>query len=409
MRALRTLLAGLALSGLLGGCATSEPLPAAEAPAAALASVPRVEAGDVWYLGAFRVPVLGTEDHEGLRFGGNALAYDAGRDSLFLIAHDWHQLTAEISIPQPRQAPSADELPRARLLQGPTDATGGRLGAISDPPNREQARIAGQLRVGDSLLLGAFHYYDSAGQQVASHFRRPRDLTTGPGSVRGPVRLGGPTPARWLGGYMTAVPPAWQAALGGAALTGLTGVPIAGNASNGPTLAVFDPRALIDPERQPRARLLVGYPLNAPLAPLEVRNPVWNFSSEIGGAAFVAGTRSVLFFGRHGTGPYCYGDGEQCRDPAKADQGTHGYPYEYRIWAYDAADLAAVARGERPPHSLEPYAVWPLSLPFERDDQHRIGGVAHDPATGRVFVTQREGDSDGKHPLVHVLRVGPPR
>jgi hypothetical protein len=417
-------LAGAALTALLlAGCSPGGSEPAAQAstgetpgglgpgtvgssptPPPVLPAEPLVQQQQLVLVGSFRVPVLGTRDEEGLRFGGNALAYDAGRDSLFLLAHDWNQLTAEISVPAPALADSPDDLPRATLRQAPADALGGRRGNISHPPNPAEARIAGQLRVGDHLLVAAYHYYDAEGEQVASHFSRGRDLSAA-GAVRGPVRLAGPTPPRWLGGYMGEVPPAWQGILGGAAFTGLSGIPIAGNASNGPTLAVFDPQALIDAARQPAARLLVGYPVEAPLAPLEHANPTWNLSSELGGAVFVAGTRSVLFFGRHGTGPYCYGTGARCNDPVKPYQGTHGYPYEYRVWAYDAADLAAAARGEIAPQSLRPYAIWPLTLPFERDDEHRIGGVAHDPATGRIFLTQREGDSDGMHPLVHVLQV----
>ena len=95
---------------------------------------------------------------------------------------------------------------------------------------------------------------------------------------------------------------------------------------------------------------------------------------------FPEGTRSVLFFGRHGLGKFCYGPGTTdqqlvgrptdggvdtwCHDPTSANKGTHAYPYHYYVWAYDANDLAAVKAGQKQPWEVKPYAVWPFSLPF---------------------------------------------
>ncbi|MEZ5659054.1 MAG: hypothetical protein R3E83_11150 [Burkholderiaceae bacterium] len=394
---------------LVSACGTHSSMPAAEQISPQAKLEPLLQPADIAYLGAFRVPVVGDGDTDGLRFGGQALAYDAQRNSLFMLGHPWTQKTAEISVPEPVRSADYDELPRATLLQGPVDATAGRLGQISNPAAGGYARIAGHLSVGDHLLIGAFHYYDATGSQVASHFSRPRDLLAPADTVRGPLALDSSAPPRWLGGYMAEVPATWRPIFGGSALTGIAGIPIAGNASNGPTAAVFDPDSLIDPAKEPAARLLLGYPLDHPLDALEVQNTVWNFSSELGGLAFVAGTRSVLFIGRHGIGPYCYGNGTECNDPAKAYQGTHGYPYRYMIWAYDAADLAAVARGGQTPHTPRPYGVWPLALTFERDDEHLIGGVAYDPARQRIYVSQQYGDADNAHPIVHVLSVNMPK
>jgi hypothetical protein len=130
-------------------------------------------------------------------------------------------------------------------------------------------------------------------------------------------------------------------------------------------------------------------------------NIYFNGSTQIKGVVFPAGTSSVLFFGRHGLGPYCYGDGDECNDPDVSDKGEHAYPYAYYVWAYDAHDLAAVKAGQKQPWDVRPYAVWSLTLPTPDTHGHHIGGVAYDPATGRIFVSQLYGD--GNYPVIHVF------
>ena len=113
---------------------------------------------------------------------------------------------------------------------------------------------------------------------------------------------------------------------------------------------------------------------------------------------FPEGTRSVLFFGRHGTGPFCYGI--KCEDPLGRWQGNHAWPYVYRVWAYDAAELALVRAGQKRPWEVKPYEVWDLSIPFPFGTKG-IKGAAYDPATGRIFIAQEQQD----RPLIHVYRV----
>ena len=60
---------------------------------------PLVYQGDLQYLGAFRVPdgQFGTSVFD---YGGTGLAFNAARNSLFIVGHDWTQAVAEIAIPQ---------------------------------------------------------------------------------------------------------------------------------------------------------------------------------------------------------------------------------------------------------------------------------------------------------------------
>src|SRR4029078_10931964 len=102
-------------------------------------------------------------------------------------------------------------------------------------------------------------------------------------------------------------------------------------------------------------------------------------STEINGVAVLAGTRTVLYIGRNGTGVFCYGNGtnnpglagtigpdneKYCYDPTSTSKGQHGWPYNYQMWAYDLNDLTAVKNGTKQPWEVQPYGVWPVSVPF---------------------------------------------
>src|SRR6059058_4195416 len=100
-------------------CALSLIVGLAGVPAASAAGhrgLPLVHAGDLAYHGAFLLPKP-VSDRKTFSYGGTALAYDPGRDGLFVVGHDWYQLTAEVSTPAPVRSQALPDLPRARFLQ----------------------------------------------------------------------------------------------------------------------------------------------------------------------------------------------------------------------------------------------------------------------------------------------------
>jgi hypothetical protein len=111
----------------------------------------------------------------------------------------------------------------------------------------------------------------------------------------------------------------------------------------------------------------------------------------------------VLFFGRQGTGPYCYGTGDECNDPVDGSKGTHAYPYRHQVWAYDANDLLSVKEGQRQPWEIQPYAIWALSE-MNNDGSAGITGMVFDPASKRIYITENYGDE----PAVHVYQIHAP-
>lgn len=362
-------------------------------------SGPLAQANSLVYRGAFRLPRESTNDSS-FAYGGTGLAFNPARNSLFMVGHDRYQMIAEITIPEVRVASSSDQLATATLLQPFNDVTEGKLGTLGVA----EMKIGGLLPYRGKLYASGYLYYDAAKTQVLSHIVSETDLRVS-GDVRGPYQVG-TVGAGFVSGYFGMVPAAWQQALGGPVLTGNCCLSIITRTSYGPAVFTIDPTRLGTVNPLP-ATPLVYYPSDHhTLGDWDVTSTVFNGSTEIRGVVFPDGTRSVLFYGRQGLGPFCYGvsgeGGGACHDPANPYKGSHAYPYSYYVWAYDANDLAAVKRREKQPWDVKPYAVWSLSLPFTSDNA-RIQGAAYDSATNRIFVTQAFGDGD--LPLVHVFSI----
>jgi hypothetical protein len=376
------------------------PPPAAAAPAALRATdLPLLQKTSLVYQGGFTLPMRTINDTR-FGFGGTALAFDPRKGTLFLVGHDWHQKVAEVAIPEIRKSSTVEGYAVATVVQPFFDITDGKAGRVADVPGialgGQATRIGGLLPWADTLYASAFIYYDANLVQKRSHFVSSRDLSQ-PADARGPFRVQADK-AGYVSGYMAVVPAVWRQLLGGPALTGNCCLSIIDRTSYGPAVFSFDPAniGVVDPVP---ATPLVYYTREHPLAAYTSSGTDFNGTTLIRGLVFPEGSRSVLFFGTHGTGTWCYG-AEQCKDPAGAGQGTHAYPYINKVWAYDAAELAKVKSGQLRPWAVRPYVTWELTLPFEKVGK-RLNGAAYDAATGRVFIAQ----GNGEQPIIHVFQV----
>jgi hypothetical protein len=375
--------------------------------------LPLLQQGDLAYVGAFRVPngQVGTSTFE---YGGTAPAYNSANDSLFMVGHDWHQMVAEIKIPQIVKASQLSSLQTATMLQPFVDVTENHMSQIcTGSPDQScvngvyqnNVKVGGLLISGNTLYGTVYAYYDGAGIQDKAHFYSGMNLSAS-GDFRGIFAVSAPQTGD-LSGFMTPIPPEWQSLLGGTALTGQCCIPVTGRTSFGPAAFAFDPVTLGVQNPVPSVPLIY-YPQSAPLSPWNSNSTVYNGNTGIHGVVFPRGTRSVLFIGSQGMGPFCYGGGGSvapydCYDPCGTSKGTHGYPYAIQVWAYDANDLIAVKSGAKNPWDPRPYALWTLNLPLT-DSCVSTGGVAYDPANNRIFLSQPYGDA--AFPLIHVLNVG---
>jgi hypothetical protein len=370
---------------------------------------------DMTYLGAFRLP-QGTFGGSRFGYGGHGLApyHDpaTGKNTLFMEGHAWYPgYVAQVEIPSGFvKSDNWDDLPQAALLQGFYDITDGK----SDTLANYMFFVYGMLPYNGRLIVGASEYYDADYSQVTSHGVSSFNLSLN-NDFQGFYSMDAAANPRSLGGYMTAVPSQWQAALGGPALTGNCCLSIISASSSGPSATVFDPDDVGTENPIPGSTVLF-YPLEHPLADGTIQNNLFNLATHIGGMAFPSGSRSVLFVGRQGIGPYHYGcgidEGESCPsdcygecsvDPCDRSKGTHAYPYVHQVWAYDANDLAAVRTGQKQYWEVRPYAVWTLE-DMDTSGCADVRGAGYDPLTRRLYITQ----SYGEDPRVDVYQIGYP-
>lgn len=370
-------------------------------------TLPLVRAADLTYVGAFKVPDTGANGGW-LSFAGSAIIYNPANNSLFISNRD--HVFAEITIEPPVKSVVLNDLNRGHYLQGFQDPSEGHWNDANAMAGNGFGSNSG-LVVNGKLLVSGVIYYDANGIQQASHFSRSTNLTLG--SFSGWTRFSGVPQTGYVSGWMAAIPAEWQAKLGGAALTGQCCIPIVSRTSNGPSAFAFDPTKI--GQATASAVPLIYYDgVHATLGPWEGSNPVYGATASIAGMVFPVGTRSLLYFGRNGIGPHCYGDGTAdkalvtehlCYDPTTNTKGSHAYPYNYQVWAYDANDLAAVKAGAKQPWEVVP-AVWPLTIPNDPDATLSFGGVAYDPSKQLIYVSQMMGDGVGGWlPLIHVFKV----
>ncbi len=395
---------------------TPAPLPAGGDPT----TWPLLTAGNLVYQGAFRLPA--TDDGGSFSFGGAPLAYNPAGNSLFVGSYT--QLMAEVTIPTPVNSPDVAALPFATYRQGFADPVEGHRAEVGDG-----AGLNGLLVSGGALFGTVSVFYDANGAQAVSHYRRATDLAQA--SFFGFKAIWQPSaadvangvPASGTGfasGYLAAVPAAWQPLLGGPAVSGQWGLPIISRESYGPALVAWDPSSLGAADGK---ALLYYTSLHATLGPWANSGPLWGGTDVQGGVALVDGTRSALFFGRHGTGTFCYGEGTgtqalvgtinpgdgslYCYDPTSSDKGQHAYPYVFQVWAYDLNDLAAVKAGAKQPWEVVPYTTWTLPLPTAALSWKGLAGVGYDAAHRLLYVSQLQADQDGyaSRALVHVFGI----
>lgn len=381
------------------------------------AAEPLLQKSNLQYIGSFNVPQLsGMSDHKFVgstfEYGGGGITYDPANHSLFLVGDRQENLAAEISIPTPVNSTNLSSLPTASMIQSFTDPLEGRIQQIN-PTDPNAKYIGGMLVDGTNLIVTAYSYYDGNITQSSSHFVRPLNLSA-TGQVQGPFRVGTLYPG-YVAGYMTWIPAQWQTLLGGPALTGNCCVPGASWESQGPAASVFDPAKLGATNPAP-ATPLVGYPIAHALGTWNTQSTLFNDTARVTGVVFAPGSRSVLFFGHLGIGPFCYGIGTAdstqastkgyCYDPAETGQkGTHAYPYVYQVWAYDANNFVSVKNGTLQQYQVKPYATWTFNLPFEnKQGPHHLGGAAFDSSTDTIYISE-EKDGPKANPVIDVFHI----
>jgi len=405
---------------------------------------------DFSYVGAFRLPggnfgsPNGTFEYSSGFVSGNVYNDSVNGKSLFIPGYlSAGYVSKQVSIAQV-VIPSSIRDPNVVGINGLT--TGIVVQGFDDPSNGKGSQALavgngfGTLVVYGGKLIGTeAAAYDATCSQSKSAWVAPTAFSQ-KSQATGPYAFTSPVGPRWIGGgYMALVPPEWQSALGGKVVSGNGPWSIISCGSPGPALHVIDADTLIT---QPSANTpitstpLVYYEENATQATLghwnsndpnqivngkkvpsvTVTDPYGrgtftiayeDNSMRVQGVLFADGTRSVLFFGKKGLGPYCYGTGGagggDCYDPDATGQGDHAYPYTQFVWAYDVNDLIAAKNGQQKPWDVVPYTGWAFKVPGSSGNTSV--GVSWD-SVSRLAYFVVPCSTGNCVPVVHVFQVG---
>lgn len=444
--------------------------------------LPLLQQENLIHKGTFRVPsgrygIVSTHSNSFTTDSGRALSYNPKNNSIFMVGHTLEVLLAELGVPNNIvKSNNRSDLTTATVLQNPIDITGG-LGCYIGPSSSTKCNGGTTMKNGNVLIGGTlvdevsskiygttYTVYDGTANTTLSHFKSNLDWTNNGVGASGMYRVGktvadnGALSAGFVDGYMAWIPTEWRLDFGGPAITGHGPMAIISRTSSGPAAFVFNPEDLgintVGMETNPAPMTpLVYYPLThqtlGSYDNLTYSNPTFNNVTEVTGAVWPSGTRSLLFFGRTGLGTPCYGAGTAnqseaannativawiaangtnypcgtttldgsgnnfcCYDPAGTSfKGVHNYPYAYYVWAYDALDLLAVKNGIKKPWEVKPYAEWNLESDLAvfapSNGARRIFGAAYDQASQRIFISQSDGDPGTyeSRPLIQVFQV----
>lgn len=361
-----------------------------------------VQSGNITYQGSFRLP-QGTFGTSSFAYGGYRASYSKDRGTLIIAGHNDEGSLAEVSIPVLKSG-AISSLNTASIKQNFRDV-------IGDIPNDTLADVNG-VKIGgiypyNGKIYGtAFRYYDGDGSAIDSQWIIQGTGLTNSLSGYYPV---GPFGGGFYGGWIIEIPSEHTGAFGRPQMVGCCGLAIASRTSWGPAVHGID-ITKVGMSPTPSAIPYLYYTETNDINdwyPGDNPNSVYNLTTEVVGAVFPTGTNTVMFFGAHGTGAFCYGSTPSpCPDPDRAGSSTHAPPYFYQIWAYDASDLLKVRSGTTSPWVPFPYGVWRFTLPYDVDSARHPGGVAYDPINNRIFWLQVAHDGSSlEYPIVDVFSI----
>lgn len=371
------------------------------------------------YLGAFKVPSDGGQVNPNNWSGsgglgsGQYIAYNQSLSALFISSRNANPSAniGLISIPtgldttgNPANMPTASWVGASTSAPYFFDITGGNR-SQSWGPGATGPLCAGMFTDGSNIYQNFEDFYDNSGNTLAPLWKRA-GLNLVSGTITGPISWAGSKTQRTLAGAGCVIPTGWQSALGGDMLQADKQYSINSTQNMGPFLSSWSTSQVGVVSPLPNTVLCdKQYPgLN--------ETPLWNNTTQCVGLAFPSNTRTVLHIGRYGTGTIYYGDPgiDGPADPMSPYKGYHAYPYRWRIWAYDAQDLADVKAGTKASNTVEPYSTWLVAAPPGTLDgggsTTLTVGACFDDVNKRLFIAECESSRTGSlQPIIHVFQV----
>jgi hypothetical protein len=286
----------------------------------------------------------------------------------------------------------------------------------SDEDDINGVTLFGLFEKDNKIIFNYARYYDNAdggsntiSQEVCGVKEDATDITD-TSEVKGAFEYDNGN----LGcGWISPIPAAWQAALGGTHISGFssgTTRAIISRLSLGPSAYVMDPDDLINPipanGTQISTTTLMEFPypnsmgVNNPAnvdSELSSAGSIWNFISETNYGFIVPGTDTYLCIGFDGG--FNSGVGYKLRNNTTGvDTGDWDAvdPNDYRniYMMFDVNDLVDAKNGVINPYDIVPYEMGEISIPYGGSQQtlKRVSGATYDTATGRLYIALLDVD-----------------
>ena len=359
-------------------------------------SLPLASIEDFEFIGGFRLPAK--------EYANTSLNYAKGvieqsGNSLFIVGHQHHDMIAEFDIPELVNSEVISEL---IMADDPIQLPVSVLSASSSGNSQSIDDITGLEVINNRLIINAMEYYDAPADNSHTTLIADNAFELATSEIGGYYELRG---AAHAGGWLSPIPPEWQAILGGDYMTGhSSGDPIISRLSVGPSAFVVKSSEFSQVnarDRDIRTTKLMDFSLRRPLHEdlfNESRNnDLWTHTSNAVYGFIVPGTRTYATFGytsgtTSGVGyKVTQDDGSLCPgycSNLKADQSNY-------YWLWDVKDLASVKNRRKISSSIKPYAYGKFDVPYQTNGTvNRIGGASFDEVTGTLLFSVLMADNE---------------
>ncbi len=368
------------------------------------------------YQGSFKIAY--SDGVSSTDYAMGRVAYNPANDSVFVDSHNYQSAVAEFAIPATLST-STDKtlLPNATNIQGfreilPSTTTGN---------TSSFDRLGGMAFVNGELFIQAYKTYDlSVSPHTTAVVRTPNSLSAS--TIDGFFEMGGA--ARTVN-YISPVPAAWQALLGGDYLAGNgAGMSIDSRNSMGPSMYTFNSGAFSGVSGAVPTTPHINYPvataLSSSLWPdysvvgygawdvynTTLLNDMWASRSHAGFGFIVPGTRTFAAIGSSGMhdsgGGYKITNDQGFLYPGSGPQDANDFHSYY--WLYDLNEVLAAGNL----HDPIPYEYGVFDDRFtEYSAQGAEGmhsGGSFDASSGKLVLCHKAGTSfhESGHPVVSV-------
>lgn len=358
-------------------------------------SLPLINLNHMTYIGGFTLPAD--------TFGNSSLNFSSGNieifgNSLFIVGHVYEDAIAEFQVPD---LVNSTDIRSLNSSGAPVQNFSSVLNRAVGGNGQSIDQINGLEVFDGQLIVNGIEYYDGPGDNTSTTLVVSDGGNISGSIVKGYHRL--PDGAK-AAGWISELPPKWQAELGRTHLTGSSsGDPIISRHSVGPSAYTVNARDIVDAPSSggsiSTTKLLefdLINPLNDDLFNNSRQNDLWTHTSKALFGMVVPGTRTYATFGIMTGGEFGVGykitqdDGTLCGGYCSIKASDE---YNY-YWFWDMNDLLDVKAGVKASHAVRPYAYGKFNVPFQTGGKLKpIGGGSFDSSNNTLYFSVNKANN----------------